>query len=54
MLFVRLLSEQGRKVCGIPLSVSSSYTVLQEEEVMMSKRALLPLKDQEAQLTAST
>lgn len=54
MLFMRLLSEQGRKERGIPLSLPSSYTVLQEEEGMMLKSAQLPLKDQGARLMAST
>lgn len=54
MLFLRLLSQQGRKEHGGPLSVSRSYAVLQEEEGMMLKRAQLLLKDQGAQLMAST
>lgn len=54
MLSLRLLSEQGRKEGSGPLSVSSSYAVLQEEEGMMLKRAQLPLKDQGARLMAST
>lgn len=54
MLFIRLPSEQGRKERGIPSSVSSSHTALQEEEGMTLKRAQHPLKDQGARLTAST
>lgn len=54
VLFIRSLSAQGRKEHGVPLAMSSSYMVLQEEESMTLTRVQLPCKDEGAQFIAST